>query len=645
MKRRILITPLYGEVSEVKPCYYFNTSGDRTSYCDAFLSAEASCKYVLANEQIDEIITFGTKSTYDPEDGLKSVLLGEGRTFYETDIRQMSTYSLFRYRLAEYLEEINIEAQDLRELLDEESQKNVKDFINAFFRKHNASGSKRFNRFFDHLMRDEELRNTMLAEMEQTVPGFGERPESFTIWTFQYLYGEMKDSSKLEILEGNSDVKIRFIPVGNDGTGKFIENFTRIMRDLNEAEDSSCVEIFMCIQSDDVSDTFVMMNIMNLIKAMPDSNISIAGIITTTRNPDGVVSEISDDTEEFSVTDLLAGIRAFLRYGKTDMLIDYWNSTGIHNSSIERLLYAMRNIDTGISLCDISDIERGIDSLRELFSQTAEFSGSSFAEKFFAMIAEGIRRDYGTLLKNEDAKFIDLVKWAYRKGFWQQTLTLIESRAPKDFVNNGFYYYSNSPSDAEAVVKVLGQVYYDLKPFEKYKLEDIPHYYVKFYSRWRTPRKDDSKAYQMEYAKVRMSELDTTDPEIIRAHTICPDKDALKNLLFSYYYLGDVRNATNHAEEEFGGFSSIMHDSDIGARMNLISQSIDYFIHCYDVVADLVAKSGEKPDVNIIDLDRIVEYSKSLRPKFPYNGDRNGDRRNDRNRSRGNDRGPVKKEN
>ena len=91
MKRRILITPLYGEVSEVKPCYYFNTKGDRTSYCDAFLSAEASCKYVLANEQIDEIITFGTKSTYDPEDGLKSVLLGEGRSFYETDIRQMST--------------------------------------------------------------------------------------------------------------------------------------------------------------------------------------------------------------------------------------------------------------------------------------------------------------------------------------------------------------------------------------------------------------------------------------------------------------------------------------------------------------------------------------------------------------------------
>ena len=99
-------------------------------------------------------------------------------------------------------------------------------------------------------------------------------------------------------------------------------------------------------------------------------------------------------------------------------------------------------------------------------------------------------------------------------------------------------------------------------------------------------------------------------------NAICPDKDALRNLLFAYYYIGVVRNNTNHAAEEFDGFSSIMQDSDVGERMNTIIQSIEYFIHSYDVVADLVAQSGEVADVDKITVDQIIEYSKTLKPRF-----------------------------
>ena len=625
MKYRILITPLYGVGGKLH--YYYNVKDDRASYCDALLSAEASCKYVLANHRIDEIITFGSKSTYDRGDDLKSCVLKEGSTFYATDIEKMSTYSLFRYRMAEYLDEINVEEQDIRELLNENQQKDVIDFVKAYFRKFNSDGQKRFNRFFDHLMQDAELRNDFINSMDDAIPDFDNARQAYKTWTFQYLYNELKDSSKLELLEGNSEVKIRFVPVGNDGIGTFVENFTRMMKEFDSAAGRNTVEIYMCVQSDDASDTFVMMNLMNLIKAMPETNLCITRIITTTRNPDGIVSEISDDTEKFAISDLLAGIRAFLRYGKTDLLLDYWNMTGIHNSDIERLLYAMRNIDIGISLCDISDIERGIDTLRGLFREKRNLGGSAFAEKFFGMIAEGIRQDYGPLLRTDDIEFFDLVKWAYRKGFWQQTLTIIESRAPKDFVTKGFYYYSNSPSCSESVISILGQIHFDLKPYEKWKLDDIDHYYIKNYSRGRAVRKGDPRANMMELAKLRESELDETDPGIIRAHTICHDREAIRNLLFGYYYIGDVRNSTNHAEEEFSGFSSIMQDSDVGARMNMIKQSIEFFIHSYEVVASLVEQSGETADLDIVTHEQIVEYSKTLKPKYPSHGGYRGNKK------------------
>jgi hypothetical protein len=39
-------------------------------------------------------------------------------------------------------------------------------------------------------------------------------------------------------------------------------------------------------------------------------------------------------------------------------------------------------------------------------------------------------------------------------------------------------------------------------------------------------------------------------------------------------YIGDVRNSTNHAIEEFSGFCEIKADTDISERMKLITQAL-----------------------------------------------------------------------
>ena len=470
---RVLITSLYGGVSGGKLRYYYSVKDDRASYCDALLSAEASCKYVLAHHIIDEIVTFGSKSTFDEGDGLKSLLLKEGSAFYASGVKDMSTYSLFRYRLAEYLDEVNIEEQDIRELLNDDEKAKVEAFVEKFFySKENTEKTQRYSRFFDHVMQDVNLRDSFVNGLKEEIPEAKEDPDRFLTWTYQKLYNEMKSSAKLELLEANSNVKIRFIPVAKDDEeATFIENFTKIMNDII-AEGNDKIELYICVQSEDASDTYVLINLMNLIKAMPDADISVAKVITTTKNPEDAVATISDDTLKFGISDLVAGTRAFLQYGKTDMLLEFWHKSGLDNPEIERLLYAMRNIDYGISLCDISDIMRGIKSLRDLLKDVKEFKGNTFVERFFEMIAHGIKQDYGSLVANDDIVFIDLVKWAYRKGFWQQTLTLIESRAPEDIVDRGFYYYSDSPAASQEVVKIFGQIYYDLKPYEKYKLDD-----------------------------------------------------------------------------------------------------------------------------------------------------------------------------
>ena len=618
MKHKIMITSLRKRDVKEGLQYFCYSDGEKNVYCDALTSAEAGSKYILANHNIDIIFAFGSDSTHDMGDDLRSMSLQEGNSFYSADIKDMSSFSLYRYRLAEYLDEINAEIQDVRELLDIDQQRSAEEFIRDYFNNEvNANGPHKLNRFFDRLFRDNDLRADMEEKLRQTASEIGADPDKYLSWTWNYLYQELRDSSKMQLLECNEDVRINFISTEDDDDSE--KTFTDLLissiehvRDIS-GSDGGEVEIYLCTQNDNARDTFVLTSLMETIRAMPGSRERVVRIIQTDAPSDKMVEDITDDTGKLGVYELLSATRAFLRYGKTDLLLDFRDSSGIHNPEIDRMLYAMRNIDTGISLCDISDIERGIAKLKEIFSENNAITGDSFAEKYFNIIAQGIRQDYGSLLCGEKIEFIELVKWAYRKGFWQQTLTLIESRAPRDFIDKGIYYYCDSEEDREAIVEKFGRIYYDLKPFEKYKLDDIDHYYIKFYSRWRSPHPKDDKEYQLEYTKVRMEELDTEDDELIRAHTVCPDRDALKDLLFAYYYLGDVRNATNHAEDEFSGFTSVRNDSDVSDRMNLITQAVDYFIHCYDKVTGLISENDAEARIIRVDTAELADYARELR--------------------------------
>ena len=598
--------------------YFCFSDGEKNFYCDALTSAEAGSKYILANHKIDTILTFGSELSGVRDDDLRSMTLNEGSELYSVDVQDMSAFSLYRYRLAEYLDEVNAEIQDARELLDDEQQKAAEELIRQFFNeKASDNGANKFNRFFDRLFRDDDLRDELEQKLRKAAREAGIEQEKYLNWIWTYLYQEFRDTSKMHILDCNEDVKISFISTEDEDddektfTDLLISNLEHISSIAGSAGEE--VEIYLCTQNDNARDSFVLTSLMETLRAVSFSRARIARIILTDAPSDKMVETISEDTGQLFVYELLSGTRSFLRYGKTDLLLDLRAASGIRNPDIDRMLYAMRNIDIGISLCDITDIERGIVKLREIFAEEYPVTGDSFVEKYFNIIASGIKEDYGPLLSGDEISFIELVKWAYRKGFWQQTLTLIESRAPEDFVNRGIYYYCDSEEDREAVVEKFGKIYYDLKPFEKYKLDDVEHYYVKFYSRWKAPHPKDSKEFQIEYAKIRIEELDTEDKGTIRAHTLCPDREALKDLLFAYYYLGDVRNATNHALDEFSGFTSIMDDADVSERMNLITQAVDYFIYCYNKVVDLISESGADADVVRIDTAELSAYAKSLR--------------------------------
>ncbi len=609
MSYKILLTSLYESDKNSPVRYYYVREGSRNFFCDAFLTVEASTKFVLSRYDIDEIVTIGRKLTFDEGDDGRLIELREGKSFYTSNIRDLSTYSLYRYRIAQYIDELRIEQQDMMEALSHEDQIRARNYIDEFYRSGEYSG--KFNRMFEDLSKDRELYGRFVQGLDAIIPNEDARPR-FMTWIKGYLYSTMKDSCKLEILSENEDVKVRFIHTSLSEDGKLpVDNILQLIDVIVGEHYDEEVEIYVALNNDDMTDNYVLMNIMDIIGTMHEDGITVRNTFTTTEATNAIAGEIRDDTLGYGITELAAATRAFLKYGKVDMLVEYWNKSGARNELIERMIYAMRRIDIGISLCNIREMEEGIAILRELFRETdSRPDPDDYFSNLFMVLADGIRADYGKLMEGEETQFIDLVKWGYSKKFYQQTLTLIESRAPREFVSKGFYYYCNNEMLKEHVVMLLAEVRASMKPFEYWQMDDIDHYFLKSYIR-RGNMRNGKEDPQRTYARHRLKGLRNTDNDMITAYTACDDPEALENLLYAYYHIGDIRNYTNHADDRDGEDTRLIVDEkDDSIRLVKINEAIEYFIKWFDIVSEKV--EGRELDVVKINADEVRSFAKRL---------------------------------
>lgn len=85
--------------------------------------------------------------------------------------------------------------------------------------------------------------------------------------------------------------------------------------------------------------------------------------------------------------------------------------------------------------------------------------------------------------------------------------------------------------------RVFGQIYYDLEPFEKYKIDcDVDHYYIKIYRRYTVQRDNDARKFRKNCAISRTRDLEPCGEDAIQAHTVCPDIEAVADIFFAYLY-------------------------------------------------------------------------------------------------------------
>lgn len=137
------------------------------------------------------------------------------------------------------------------------------------------------------------------------------------------------------------------------------------------------------------------------------------------------VHDIEDQSGTYKILQFVSGIQELIRYGRADQLEEYYYDRG---EMVPEEITEMRKIAEAIQMCDMPGFEEHLLKLRELAkNRTAD------PEDLLNIFWEQIRADYGVLLEGSYSG-LDVVEWLYRKKFYQQVITYVESRIPKEWV-------------------------------------------------------------------------------------------------------------------------------------------------------------------------------------------------------------------
>ncbi len=606
MIRNILLTS--PDILEIeRPLRYYSVRSESgRSYCEAMQGMEAGTRYILSRFPIDEIVVLDEKDLSDPAKSEEPVRLRDAGALYGADPLTLSAYGLYRSRIAQFADGLSLDQMDYNALLSSDLRARVVDFISDFLKRQ----KKELNSLFDDLASDQKVNEQFMTELFAAVPETRQESILTILWVKNYLYTQLKPSARFEILPENENCRVRFVP---SDTLEDREYWVSDVLDIDPSalNDEGEINLYVALGNSPAVAEHLVLNMLSILTAAPGNGIHLKKSWKI-YGPAGSMTGVIEDYTAVSCSSYLSSAaHAFLNYGKTDMLIDFWENSGEKNDRISRLVYAARHVDVGISMCNLLEVQAGIRQMRDLFTDERSWTEEGDYGLLFGVIAGCIATDYGQLLEDDGTiSFLRLIKWAYRHQLFQQVLTLIESHAPTHLVSAGIFYYCDDAKHMPEVVNLLARQRLELKPYEYYKMDDLDHYFIKSYDRSgvRIARGEDRS---LAYATLRAQSIGNRDPGKITGYTACDSTETVKNILYTYTQLGTVRNKLSHSDfSALARENMIVSDDHTSYAMKLMMESIDAFIMSYEKALEEVR--GKNPKVIRARIDDVRQAAEAM---------------------------------
>lgn len=366
------------------------------------------------------------------------------------------------------------------------------------------------------------------------------------------LYAGVDEDRKLHCLDGQLVAAVEFVPLMR---GELYNIRGIIDAILGAAPDDGEIGLYIDVQGGDRTDAFVRSQILSMVSGELGSRIHIRQILSSGFEPGNFASPMRDETERYRISDLVSGMNAFASYGKTGVLRNYFTGRGISPAQ-KTLLEAMEEIDHAITLCDIDQLERGIQTLKSsLHTDEKTDSGTS---ELISVLSDGIRRDYGKLLDDSISaaeRTMELIKWAFRKDLLQQTLTIIEAKIPDLLVDNGLLYFPSDEAERMDIIKDSDK--------DALKWQSLNTYFIKGYFNYLS--KSDPQYKKARIEQIIQSELKIRkkpDASHVSVHSELGKRhwNELTAVWSRYKALVKMRNKVCHLNERIPPYDTLREE-------------------------------------------------------------------------------------
>lgn len=585
-ERNIILTSInpYIHANARLRFYYSEDENNESQYCISVSDQEAGTKYVMSTNKIDTIIVVGSKYSCKEDLYLKEVDLKTTADFYSTNIDNADAYSQFAYRIAQFTNAAEIDGYKLYEEYSEQDRKIVEERFNKLAQetanKHQDSDK---SRLFHYIRLDESSFGSQLFSIaDQT-------NEYILYGVLGYAYSFLDSHYKMRSLICNDDIKMWFAPI-NKGVSdtSSITNIMYIFDWILSNEQDININIYLDTQGLNQTDSFALFQVVSMLSKQ-NNRIFLKDYITSNPYYNYSIRKVCHSTRPIDLNDLSSGINDFINFGKADMIVNYWNKyQNANDEYINNFVYAMRKIDIGISLCNYSELESGIKSIKRLIGKEYTPNEEDFEGGLFKILTHGIISDYGELLEgNEDeVDTFELIKWAYRKKYYQQAITFIESQIPDDIIKKGVWYYADNEEELIKVTNYVAEDYANVAPNLKYSFNDLNHYMIKNEGRNNIPSSVPKDKRNLAYTEYKISLLNDEAGHPYKAHTLVSDVNLVKNVFLQYYIVSNSRNNINHANRSTGACDAVIEDLKESHVWNQIETLIERFLNIYQTAVD-----------------------------------------------------------
>ena len=578
--KNIFLTTLGATKNRLDIHYYScETANGSYVYTTGVSTAEAGIRYILSSQKIDEVIVIGSPSSIR-ENASKEAPLSDVSLYGVSDLDNMSEYDFLFYRIQEYIKQMDIELLDLAEAVSDARKNELLDRLNHF--RKSAVNTTDSRDFFGKLSTNPEFtqkyKDQILFDAEKAEEN----------WLKYYIYNEMDSFYRMHILDENKDTLIKYIPIAIDGTLSMEDIRNIVNTTLNDHHGS--INLCMDIQGLSAIDGKTLITTFLLMNRRIGYSCDVCGLINSYMDPEAFSGMITNVLRSYEIQNLISGIDVFLEYGKVDLLKSYWNSLHVSDPDSNRLFYGMDAIDEGIALCNVDLIECGINIIRQVMKHPK--CAPEDRNIYMDIIMSAISSDYGPLLKGDDLSIAELLKWSLRKGLYQQTLTIIESKVPGDIVKRGIYYYARNEEDIKAFMKDLNYLYWNESAKMRWAFSDIDHFFIKSYGRSFVDFRQKPDIVARDLAKLRLDALHGRNENLLPAYSELNNDDLLFELLLGYYRIGNLRNQVNHAivEEVNPDTDELAPRKDSRTELNL---ELKKFIGLYSSACNKTQKEHE----------------------------------------------------